>query len=124
MGVARQFHTQQIHFLRKDCSFSDNGSTLAVGTLPAGSVILKPLSGVNVSTVFSGGGAPTLNIGTAASGAFFASALSLTTVGHVSAATANSFLIGATDTDITAAVTASGNTAGVAQIVIAYIPNL
>lgn len=60
---AREYHTQQIHYLRKTITFADNGTTVTIGTIPAGSVLLKPISGVAVSVAFNGGATNTLDIG-------------------------------------------------------------
>jgi hypothetical protein len=50
---AQQYHTNQVHYLRKDFTFSDAGSTLSMGWLPAGAVIMG--GGIVVSTVFNSG---------------------------------------------------------------------
>jgi hypothetical protein len=61
--TARQFTTQQVHYLRKSITYSDNGTTVTIGTIPAGSLILKPISGVAVNVAFNGGTTNTLDIG-------------------------------------------------------------
>src|SRR5262249_10845424 len=119
----RQYSQQVIHFIRKGTTFADAGSATTFGTLPAGSVLVKPLCGVNVDTGFAGGTAATINIGTAASAALYASALSLTATTYQVAATSNPFFVSA-DTDVSFTVTTSGNTVGSCEVIIAYIPNI
>lgn len=114
---------QCIHFIRKGTTFADAGTATTFGTIPAGSVVFKPLTGVNVDTGFAGGNAATVNIGTAASGALYASALSLTATTFAVAAASNPFYVTA-DTDVTFTVTTSGNTVGSCEIILCYIPNI
>jgi len=122
---ARQFQTQQVHFLRKDFTYADDGSTLNVGKVPAGSVILKPVSGANVSTAFNAGTTNVLDIGTEADGDLFATDLALGSAAFVPCDEAVSFYV-SSDTVITATVDLTGTaaTTGVGQVVIAYIPNI
>ena len=61
--TARQYSQQMIHYLRKGITYADDGTTVDVGTIPAGSLILKPLSGVYVNTAFNGATTNTLDIG-------------------------------------------------------------
>ena len=123
--TARLYETQQIHFLRKDFTFADDGLTLTVGKLPAGSVILKSISGVHVSTVFNAGTTNVLDVGTEADGDLYGTDLALGTVGPVALDEAVSYYV-SSDTVITATVDLTGTaaTTGVGQVVIAYIPNL
>ena len=60
--VAREYHTQQVHYLRKSIAYTDDGTALTVGTIPAGSTILKPLSGINVDVAFNAGTTNTVNV--------------------------------------------------------------
>jgi len=122
---ARNDGYQDIQYLRKNITFADNGVVLKVGTLPAGAVIAKAISGVNVSTVFNAGTTNVLDIGTAADGDLFATDLALGTAGFIPLDEAVSMDV-AVDTEITATVALSGTaaTTGVGQVVIAYyLPN-
>jgi len=118
----RQYHTQQIHFLRKGFTYSDHGSTLALGYIPVGSQILKPISGVHVTTVFNGGGPQTIGIGPPDSASLWGSALSLSTTTFVPCAQSVAYL--ATTALVNATVSVSGATAGAGEIIIAYIPDI
>lgn len=125
---ARQFHTQQIHFLRK--SLIETGTTanqsevFTVGTIPAGSTILKALSGVNVDVAYTAATNKLINIGTSASGNLYGTLLSTAAIAFVPLDEAVAMTVAA-DTVITAthALTGTVGTAGRAEVVIAYIPD-
>ena len=123
--TARQFKSQQIHYLRKSITFADNGLTVEVGVLPAGAQILKPISGVAVNVAFNGGSTNTLDIGasTDAGPDNFATLLALGTIGFIPLDEVVSGLL-AVDTIISAKVvsTASAST-GQGEIIIAFIPD-
>lgn len=118
---ARNDLYQDIQYLRKDFTYLDNSKVLTVGTLPAGTVILKAVSGVNVSTVFNAGTGNVLDIGTTADDDLFGTDLALGTAGLIPLDEAVSMYV-ASDTTITAtpALTGTAATTGVGQIVIAY----
>lgn len=122
--TARQYSQQMIHYLRRNVTFVDNGKQLEVGIIPAGSVILKPISGVAVSTAFNAGTTNVLDIGFTADDDFYATDLSLTALTFVPL-DENVNEVVATDTRITVTVGLVGTaaTAGAGVIVIAYIPN-
>lgn len=128
VGIPRQYSQEVVHYLRRNVTFADFGrGALLVGTIPAGSVILKPNSGVNVHTVFNSSGTDLLDVGVVNTGLndddFLATDLSLATLGFQALDEAVSFYV-SLDTDITATLAQSvaDATTGVAQIVIAYIP--
>ena len=52
-GTARQYSYQMVHYLRLTMDYTDDETAKVVGTVPAGSVVLKGASGVNVTTVFN-----------------------------------------------------------------------
>ncbi|BEV47350.1 hypothetical protein [Afipia carboxidovorans] len=123
--TARQLPYQMVHYLRKKITYADNGNTVDVGTIPAGALILKPLSGVAVATAFNGGATNTLDIGpsTDAGTDLWATALALGTTTFVPIDEAVSNLV-AVDTKVQAkVVSTAGATAGEGYIVIAYVPN-
>ena len=80
---AREFHTQQVHYLRKSVVFGDDGTAVTVGEIPAGATILKPLSGVNVDTAFNAGTTNTLNIGTSADDNLYGTLLAVGSIAFV-----------------------------------------
>lgn len=128
--TARKYSTQQIHYLRLGVTFADNGQARAVGVLPAGAIMLQPLSGVAVTTVFNAGTSNTINIGTSADDDLYGTLMALGTKAFVAldeAATAtnvNTWLLAA-DTTITATVVLTGTaaTTGSAEVLIAYVPD-
>lgn len=118
---ARNDLYQCIQYLRKDFVFGDNGRVLKVGTLPANAVIMKAISGVNVSTVFNAGTGNVLDIGTADDDDLFGTDIALGTAGLIPLDEAVSEFV-SVDTEITATVVLTGTaaTTGAGQIVIAY----
>lgn len=123
---ARQFHTQQIHYLRKSISYTDDGTTVTVGTIPAGSLVLKPISGVAVTTVFNAGTTNVLDIGPSTDSGtdLWATDLALGSLAFVPLDEAVTNLV-TVDTVVQAAVDLTGTaaTTGAAEIIIAYIPD-
>jgi hypothetical protein len=118
----RELHTQQIMYIRKTVNWND--ANIATGvpssfSIPAGAMVV--LQSVRVRTAFNAGTTNALNVGTAAGGTqFFTDAA---TAGARQPTIAN--LTFATDTDVfyQYAQTGGAATAGVADIVIGYVPN-
>lgn len=125
-SLARYNTPQQIDYLRRTVTFANNGTAVKVGILPPNAIILKPLSGAYVNTVFNAGTANVLDIGTPADDDLYATDLSLTTLGFVPLDENVSFMTGPSgDTVITVTVGLTGTaaTTGSATIIIAYVPN-
>lgn len=122
--TARQYPQQMIHYLRKDFTFSDAGKVLTVGTIPAGSILLKQVSGVVVNVAFDSGTNKQIDIGSTANDDLYGTDMSLGTIGFVAIDEAVSALVAA-DTTITATpdLTGTAATAGSGSVVIGYIPN-
>lgn len=122
---ARDAGTQQVHFIRKTLGVSDMAKVVKLGTIPAGALILKALSGVQVNTVFNSATTTTLNIGSAANGALYGTALDVKTAAAFVPLDEVVSMAVATDTELTAtlAETGAAATAGSAVVVIAYLPN-
>lgn len=122
---AKRYYTDQIHFLRKDFTYADDGLTLTVGVIPANSIVLKPLSGVNVSTVFNAGTTNVADMGPSTDSGtdLWATDLALGTLAFVPLDEAVTFLV-TVDTTVQIAVDLTGTaaTTGAGQVVIAYIP--
>lgn len=121
---ARQSEHQLVHYLRKTVSYTDNGTAVTVGVLPAGATILKPSTGVSVSTAFNAGTTNTLNIGTTADDNLYATLIALGTTTFVALDEAVSNTVAA-DTEVTATVVLTGTaaTAGEAEVIVTYIPD-
>lgn len=122
--VGRQLALQAVHYLRKGVTFADNGTAVTVGVLPEGALILKPLSGIAVTTAFNAGTTNTLNIGTEDDADLYATLISVGTTNFVALDESVSNLV-TEETTITATVTLTGTaaTAGAGEVVIAYIPD-
>lgn len=123
----RQYHTQQVHYLRKVVNFNDTGisSGVRMGTLPSGAKIL--FTTVHVETVFNAATTNVLTVGQNSS-----SYNDMVAAGDVNEASATGTMVlrGAdltlsSDTDVFAKYTQSGTaaTTGKAVIVVAYAPN-
>ncbi len=126
MGTGRQLDIQAVHFLRKSITYANNGQTVNVGYLPAGATIIKPASGVAVTTAFNGDSSNVLQIGLSTDSGTnnYATDLALGTAGFVPIDEAVSGLVGASDVLIQAAVTSTASaSAGAAEIIICYAPD-
>lgn len=119
---ARHISQQQICYLRMGVTFADNGVQKVMGSIPAGSLILKALSGVQVVTVFNAGTTNTLNVGITSDDDLYGTLLALGALAFVPLDEAVGFRVAA-DTTITATVVLTGTTAttGDAEVIIAYI---
>jgi hypothetical protein len=122
---ARHFAAPVVQYIRRDITFADNGTTVIVGTLPAGAIILSPLSGVYVTTAFNGNATNTLDIGYSTDTGVnnLATLLALGSIAFVvldEVATAGTLI--ASETIISAVVVSTAAaSAGVASIVIAFV---
>jgi hypothetical protein len=126
-SAARQFHTQQVHFLRKSISYADGASKVyTVGVIPAGSLILKPASGVHVTTAYNAGTNNLINVGTSADDDLFGTLLSVASATFVPLDEAIGGFLVTSDTTITAshALTGTAASAGAGEVVICYIPDI
>ena len=125
-SVARLYHTAQVHYLRKDITIADAATTVTVGVIPAGSIILEAISGVYVSVVFNAGTNNRLDIGVSTDSGTnnFATLLTLLGIGMIELDEVAATLKVASDSTIQAYVDVTGTaaTTGEASILIAYIP--
>lgn len=121
--VAREFATQQIHYLRKSITYADNGTTVTVGTIPAGAQIVKPISGVAVNVAFNGNSSNILDIGPSTNTDLWATDLALGSIAFVPLDEAVSNIV-SDDTIVQAYVVSTASaSAGSGEIIIAYIPD-
>ena len=127
--AARTYHTQQIHFLRNSLvetgTVANQSEIFTVGVIPAGATILKPLSGVNVDVAYTSATNKLINIGTTASASLYGTSLSAAAITFVPLDEAVAMTVAA-DTTITAshALTGAVGSAGRAEVVIAYVPDI
>jgi hypothetical protein len=100
--------------------------TITVGTIPAGSLVLKPISGVAVTTVFNAGTTNVADMGPSTDSGtdLWATDLALGTLGFVPLDEAVTNLV-SVDTVVQIAVDLTGTaaTTGAAEVIICYIPD-
>lgn len=127
---AKNYHTDQVHYLRKAISYTDDGSTVSVGFVPEGAVIIN--AGVVVTTAFNGGTTNTVDIGfrnagdgTADDADDYASAIALGAVGNIVAdALATSTASHAEGAEITASVVSTASaSAGAGFVYVTFLVN-
>lgn len=118
---ARQYHHQMVHFLRKSIVYSD--TTATVGVIPSGALILKPASGVHVTTAFNGNGNKVIDVGTTADDDLYGTNLDVATTTFVALDEAVGTYLVSADTTIIAVIDSVTATAGAGEVVIAYIPD-
>jgi hypothetical protein len=120
---ARDFHTAQVHYLTKEFTYADDGSTLTLGVVPAGGYVVR--GGVVVKVAFDAGSTNVLDIGTSSDTDGFATDLALGTIGVIATdemATTNDAYC-SSDTTIQCVVDLTGTaaTAGTAMAWVEYI---
>lgn len=125
---ARVLQSQAVHFLRKRITYSSNGTVLTVGKLPAGASVVG--GGVHIVTAFNDSGTDTLDVGfiggTTDDNAY-ATLLDMSAVGWIVldelATTTN--IQQTVDATVTARYNGqnSNATAGIADVIIWYVPN-
>ena len=123
--AARDYQMQMIHYLRKTITFADAGTTVTIGTIPAGAVLVKPISGVAVSVAFNGNTTNTLDIGPSTDSGtnLWMTVGALGSIAFVPLDEAVTNVV-SVDTVVQAAVVSTaGASAGSGEIIIAYIPN-
>lgn len=126
--AARNDGTQKVMFLRKRITYVSNGTTITVGKLPAGASVVG--GGVHIITAFNDSGTDTLIVGFIGSTTddnAYATLLDLSAVGFIAldelATTTN--IQQTVDTTVTCVYAGqnSNATAGVADVIVQYIPN-
>lgn len=120
---ARNNGTQNVQYLRKAFTYLDNGSTLEVGTLPAGAQIIKPMSGVAVNVAFNGDTTNTLDIGVSGDTDLYATDLALGSIAFVALDEAVSGKVSSDTTIYAVPVSSASASAGSGEIVIAFMAN-
>ena len=125
---ARSSGDQTVNYLRTPIDFSlGYTGTKTIGTLPAGSAILRTY--IIVTTAFNNGSTNTMNIGTSGTAASYASGVALGTAGVITGGTAlatSTLATPATDTAVIATMASTGSAAnaGAGIVVVEYMPVL
>jgi hypothetical protein len=119
---ARDIGYGVVQFIRKRLTFADNGKAVVVGTVPAGALILKALSGAHVNVVTNAGTNNLMNIGTTADDDLYGTSLSTAAIAFVPLDEAVS-MYASSDTTVTAtlALTGTAATTGDIEVVIAFV---
>lgn len=117
----RLLDTQQVHYLRRGFTFADHGSTLSLGSIPAGSLVLKPCSGVAITTAFNGS-PQTLDVGPSTDTDLWGTDLSLSVTTFVPLDESVNYLV-AVDTEVQFVVQASAASAGAGEVIVTYVPD-
>lgn len=124
-STARQLYTQQVHYLTKAITVSDEDVSLTVGTLPAGAYVTAVK--VAVTTAFNNSGNDYIKVGHAGDDDEFADDVDVATAGvklPTTLATASEVTF-AVDTPVIAmyegSSTADGSPAGAALIIVEYV---
>jgi hypothetical protein len=124
-SVARFYNKQLVHYLRADFNVTDvdvsGGVTKTLGTIPAGSVILKPISGVAIHVAFDD--TTVVDLGPSDNNDLWATDIVTTTIGFVALdeTVTNKVYV---DTTVQCSFIPAGTsvTVGAASAVICYIP--
>lgn len=126
-STARDFHTQQTHYLKGSVVFS-SANAVTLGTIPANAQVIRCYA--NVTTAFAGASANNVAIGNTNSGqsAVYAAAISVLSVGvkldtTTLATCAAAQFAPTSDTVVTATFSSTGvtTTSGAATVVVEYI---
>lgn len=124
-STARYYNKQLVHYLRADFNVAEvdvsGGVTKTLGTIPAGSLILKPISGFAVHVAFDD--TTVVDLGPSDNNDLWATNMVTTTIGFVplDEAVTNKVYV---DTTVQCSVIPAGSsvTVGAGSAVIAYIP--
>lgn len=123
---ARQFHTQQVHFLRTLMNYNDADiGGRKIGTIPSGANILR--TNTVVSTANNAGTTATLSVGfTAAAATDLINAIDVKTAATANVVTqapsGKALLAADTDIFVTMATTGGAPTAGIVEVIVEYAP--
>jgi hypothetical protein len=125
-STARRLETQQVHYLHKQITFSDLGTVVTVGYLPANASVIG--GGVHVTTAFNSSGTDLLDVGFIGSTTdddAYATDLTLAGVGFIAldelAATTNIKQTVDCTVTCTPAQSVADATAGVAEVYVTYV---
>lgn len=125
---ARQYSQQVVHYLRKRITYADYGTVVTVGWIPTGASVIG--GGVHIVTAFNSSGTDLLDvgfIGATTDDDAYATDLTLAAVGYLAldelAATTNIQGTQVHKVTCTPAQSVADASAGVADVIIMYVPN-
>jgi hypothetical protein len=126
-STARQYHTSQVHYLRKKITYAIENTEIVIGTIPPYASVCG--GGVHILTAFDDTGTDTLDVGFKGGSATddpngYATLLDLSAVGRIALdeLTATTNIISTNDVIVTCIYNGQNNnaTAGVAYVEIQY----
>lgn len=120
---ARDIGYDVVQVITASVTYLDNGTAKVIGSIPANSLILKAMSGMQVTAVFNAGTTNVVDIGSTADDDLFGTDLAAGSLAFVPLDEAIGGFFVAAETTLTATVALSGTaaTTGAAKIVIAYV---
>lgn len=123
---AREFHTQQTHYLRRTVNYTDtSGTQFPMGKIPAGAQVLRTV--IAIRTAFNAGTTNVLIVGTAGDDDALVAAAGVdetaVAVTSVAPATLAGHLSASAATEIFTKYTQSGTaaTTGLAEVIVEYV---
>jgi hypothetical protein len=120
-----QYSTQQVHYLRADFTFADEGNLVLLGAIPNGSIILPAMSGILTVTAFNDSGTNTVDLGFRAAPTFLVSGASAAAAGWDGLSNHTSLFSDPTSSyEVVARYNGQNNdaTAGSAVAILGFIP--
>jgi hypothetical protein len=122
----QMYVTNQVHYLAKTITFADAGTTVTVGYLPPGAVVIPGISGVAVNVVFNGDSTNTVDVGIVGTTTKYSSALALGTLGWIeqdvlTEAQGSRLNTTAEEKVIATVVSTANPSTGSATVILAYI---
>lgn len=119
---ARDIGYGVLQFIRKRLTFADNGKAVIIGTIPAGALIIKPISGVQVNVVTNAGTNNQIDIGHTTDADYYGTAVSTATATFAPFDEAVTQYVAA-DTTITATLGLTGTaaTTGDVEVVVGFV---
>lgn len=120
---ARDFGYAAVQYISTSIAYTDNGVAKTIGVVPGGSLILKPISGMHVTTAFNAGTNNYVDIGTSADDDLFGTDLSGASATFVPLdETIGGYYVAADTTmTVTVGLTGTAASAGAAKVLIAYV---
>lgn len=112
-----------VQTVEKYFTFADDGLTLNIGNIPAGALILKPISGIHVIQAFNAGSGNVADIGPSTNTDLWGTDLALGTIGFIplDEAVSNIVAVGDSLAQVAVDLTGSAASTGQARAVISYI---
>lgn len=122
----QMYHTNQVHYLAKTITVADAGTTVTVGYLPPGAVVIPGISGIAVNVVFNGDATNTCDVGIVGSTTKYSSALALGTLGWIESdvlteSVGTRMNTTAEEKVIATVVSTADATTGSATVILAYV---